>query len=115
MSSDLSTNLLQELDTNEYSSKVLSLDSLTDPTKLIIDTDNSDLSEGELTILLHFKVSDYNSAFAEVILAIEAPDILEVDQEKFIPFVPIFNIIEDQVFNIDENSPADEQILEESE
>ena len=48
----------------------LSLDSYTNPTMLLIDTDNSDLLEGELKILLHFEVSDYNSAFVEIILDI---------------------------------------------
>ena len=112
----------------------LSLDSYTNPTKLLLDTNNSDLFEGELTILLNFKVSDYNFAFAEIILDIQAaaiPEVIkepepepetekdeelesETDEEQFIPFVPIFNIIEEEVSNIDENSP-DPEPLEESE
>jgi hypothetical protein len=89
---------LQDTNTDEYSSTVLSLDSDTDPTKLLIDTDNSDLSEGELSILLHYKVSDNNSAFVEIILEIEA-----AAKELFFPFVPVFVVIEEEIPIIDES------------
>ena len=89
---------LQDTNTDVYSSTVLSLDSDTDPTKLLIDTDNSDLSEGELSILLYFKVSDNNSAFVEIILEIEA-----AAKELFIPFVPVFVVIEEEIPIIDES------------